>query len=273
MIKSETVEVYSLNSKGEIESKLEFIPKPFLFSYRYDLIKRAFLTEEQNKKQPKGVDPLAGKRTSAESWGVGYGIARVPRVKGGGTPRANQGAFAPNTVGGYNPTAPKPNKVIKEKMNKKEKRLALFSAIAATTNLDFIRRRGHIITNDNIKLPIVLSEKACELNKMKDLIPFLKNVGIFDDIEKVKESIKIRAGKGKMRGRKYKERKSFLLVCYGEEPIKNAVKNLPGVDVSDVRNLSVSKLAPGGHPGRLTLWTYKAFKYLADKFGYIGVIR
>ncbi len=76
-----------------------------------------------------------------------------------------------------------------------------------------------------------------------------------------------------MRGRKYKERKSFLLVCYGEEPIKNAVKNLPGVDVSDVRNLSVSKLAPGGHPGRLTLWTYKAFKYLADKFGYIGVIR
>jgi large subunit ribosomal protein L4e len=272
MNKVENIEVFVIGQDGSVDSKLSYIPKPFLSEYRYDLIKRAFLTEEQNKKQPKGVDPLAGKRTSAESWGVGYGVARVPRVKGGGTPRANQGAFAPNTIGGYNPTAPKSNKVIKVKINRKEKIKALFSAIAATMNIELIQKRGHIITNPDIKLPIVLSENACKINKVKDAIRLFKNLGLYNDIERVSKTIKIRAGKGKMRGRRYKERKSLLLVTLGDEPIKFALNNLPGVDVSNVRNLPVHKLAPGGHPARLTVWTINAYKYLAQKYGFIGVM-
>lgn len=270
---SKNFEIPLINKEGQESSKLSFLPLPFTFEYRYDLIKRAVLTELQNKKQPKGVDPLAGKRTSAESWGVGYGVARVPRVKGSGTPRASQGAFAPMTRGGYHPTAPKSWKSIKVKMNKKEKRKALFSAISCTAKLELILKRGHIITNYKIPLPIVLDESVSKIEKTKELIDFLKKIGLYSDIERVKDSLKIRAGKGKRRGRRYKERKSILLVKFRDEPIAKAFKNLPGCDVADVRSLAVHLLAPGGMPGRLTLWTFPAYKYLAEKYGYLGELK
>jgi 50S ribosomal protein L4P len=256
--------------EGNEIAKLNFIPNPFLAEYRYDLIKRAVLTELQNMKQPKGVDPLAGKKTTAESWGVGYGVARIPRVKGSGYPRAAQGAFAPMTRGGYNPTAPKSNKVIKVKINKKEKVKALFSAIACTANLSLVLKRGHKISNPNLKLPIVISEEVAKISKTQEVEEFLKKLGIYEDIVRVKENIKIRAGKGKRRGRRYKEKKGPLLIVLGEEPIKKAFKNLPGTDVYDVRNIPIRMLAPGCLPGRLTIWTINSYKYLAEKFGYIG---
>ena len=198
-MKENKFEIFVLNKEGNVSKVLNYLPLPFYYEYRYDLIKRAVLTELQNIKQPKGADILAGKRTTAESWGVGYGVARVPRVKGSGYPRASQAAFAPNTVKGYNPTAPKVNKILR-----------------------------------------------------------------------VKKTINIRAGKGKRRGRKYKERKSILLVVYDNEPVKYAFKNLPGVDVVDIRNIKVHDLAPGCLPGRLTIWTLKAFEYLAKKYNYIS---
>lgn len=34
-----------------------------------------------------------GHQTSAESWGTGRAVARIPRVRGGGTHRSGQGAF------------------------------------------------------------------------------------------------------------------------------------------------------------------------------------
>lgn len=265
------ISVPVLNKDGEASSILSYLPLPFTFEYRYDLIKRAVLTELQNKKQPKGVDPLAGKRTTAESWGVGYGVARVPRVKGSGHPRASQAAFVPSARGGYHPTAPKAEKVIKVKMNNKEKKLALFSAIACTAKLDLVIKRGHLINNPKLSLPLVLSEEVSKMEKVKDLVSFLRKLGIYDDIEsRVKESLKIRAGKGKRRGRRYKERKGPLLVKLGDEPIAKAFRNLAGADVADVRNLPVHLLAPGGLPGRLTLWTIAAYNYLAEKYGYIG---
>ncbi len=267
----EAISIPLVNKEGEAVDKLTYLPIPFTYEYRYDLIKRAVLTELQNSKQPKGVDLLAGKRTSAKSWGVGYGIARVPRVKGSGNPRSGQAAFIPSAKGGYHPTAPKSNKSVKVKMNKKEKMLALFSAIACTAKLDFIIKRGHIITNPNLTLPIVLDEEASKIEKVKDLVNLLKKLGLYEDLKRVKENLKIRAGKGKRRGRKYKERKGPLLIKLGDEAIAKAFKNLPGADVADVRSLAVHLLAPGSLPGRLTLWTFAAYEYLADKYGYTGI--
>jgi len=268
MLEKLAVKLFDKEAK---ESKaLNYLPLPFTVEYRYDLIKRAVLTELQNQKQPKGVDPMAGKRTNAESRGVGYGIARIPRVRASGTPRADQGAFAPSTRGGYHPTAPKSEKKVRVKMNKKEKKLALFSAIAATAKLDLVLRRGHQITNPDLSLPIVVDEEVSKISKTKELIDFLKKLGIYADIERVKSSIKIRAGKGKRRGRRYQERKGPLLVKLGNEPIALAFKNLAGADVADVRNLPVHQLAPGCLPGRLTIWTLNAYNYLADKFGFVG---
>ncbi|RLF13504.1 MAG: 50S ribosomal protein L4, partial [Thermoprotei archaeon] len=84
--------VYDLEGKvtGEVE-----LPPVFDTPVRPDLIQRSFLASLTAKIQPQGRDPMAGKRTTAESWGVGYGIARVPRVKGG-----VRAALAPMTVGG-----------------------------------------------------------------------------------------------------------------------------------------------------------------------------
>ncbi|RLI04243.1 50S ribosomal protein L4, partial [Candidatus Bathyarchaeota archaeon] len=89
--------VYDL--EGKVIEKTE-IPKVFFTPVRPDLVKRAVLAIQSLRFQPQGRDPLAGKRTTAESRGVGLGIARIPRVKGAGTPRAGQGGFAPGTVGG-----------------------------------------------------------------------------------------------------------------------------------------------------------------------------
>ncbi len=91
------------------------------------------------KLQPKGTDPMAGKRTTAVSFGTGLGLARVPRVKGSLWPTAR---FAPNVVKGRRAHPPKVEKVLHERINKRERRKAIRSAIAATAIKDLITARG-----------------------------------------------------------------------------------------------------------------------------------
>ena len=59
--------------------------------------------------------------------------------------------------------------------------------------------------------------------------------------------------------------KSALIVV-SKGPIKKAAANLPGVDVVDVAELSVRHLAPGTHPGRLTLFSESALPEIAKRF-------
>jgi len=44
----------------------------------------------KNNRQAYAVSSKAGHQTSAESWGTGRAVARIPRVSGGGTHRAGQ---------------------------------------------------------------------------------------------------------------------------------------------------------------------------------------
>lgn len=44
----------------------------------------------KNKRQAYSVAEKAGHQTSAESWGTGRAVARIPRVGGGGTHRSGQ---------------------------------------------------------------------------------------------------------------------------------------------------------------------------------------
>ncbi|RLF03579.1 MAG: 50S ribosomal protein L4 [Thermoprotei archaeon] len=254
----ERIPVYSLEGKKlkEIET-----PKVFYTPVRKDLILKVFLALRTSRLQPKGVDPLAGKRTTAESWGVGYGVARVPRIKG-----STRAAFVPQAVGGRRFGAPTTLKRIRERINRVEKRLALASAIAATAIKEIVRTRGHRIP-EKIDLPIVLEDRLEEIDKTKKLREVLKKLTLWSDIERARKGVKIRAGKGKMRGRRYKVPKSILLVVTDTENIRKAARNLVGVDVVNVHKLNVELLAPGGHPGRLTVWTESAVKTLAEKFG------
>lgn len=238
------------------------LPKVFETPLRPDLIQRAFLAAFTARLQPQGRDPMAGKRTTAESWGVGYGMARVPRVKG-----STRAALVPMARGGRRAHPPRVEKVIVERINVKERRLAIASAIAATANKDLVKARGHRFS-DELSLPLVVVDDLESISTTIDARRFLSKIGLWADVERAKEGTKIRAGKGKMRGRRYREPKSLLIVLGEDRGAFKAFRNLPGVDVTLAKNLSIKHLAPGGVPGRLTIYTEGAIARLVTERGF-----
>ena len=247
--------------KGE-EVSTRNLPQIFNTPTRPDVIKRAVVTIQSHKYQPQGRDPMAGKRNTAESRHAGLGIARVPRLK----ERGQRAAFAPGTVGGRSAHPPESKKNIRKKLPKKEMRLALRSAIAATGSKEIVASRGHMV-EDVPDFPLVVVDEIQSLKRTKDIEEALINLGVWPDIFRVKESRKIRAGKGKMRGRKMKQAVGPLLVIANNDGVAEATRNLPGMEVASVENLNAELLAPGTHPGRLIVWTNSAFEKLETVFG------
>jgi len=253
------VHVYSLDGKAVEEVEL---PPIFEEDLRPDVIRRAVISAQTARLQPWGTDVMAGKRTSAETWGKGHGVARVRRVKGSRSPAAGKGAFVPFAVGGRRAHPPRVEEVLKERINRKERQLAVRSAIAATKEKRLVSSRGHIISGV-VELPMVVSNELEEIKKVKQVKEILKKLGIWQDIERVVQSRGIRAGKGKMRGRRYRQAVGPLIVVAQDRGIKLGASNLPGVEVATVSNLNAERLAPGGVPGRLTVWTKSAIQKLA----------
>ena len=144
--------------------------------------------------------------------------------------------------------------------------LALRSAVAATGSKETVAARGHIV-DDIPDFPLVVVDDIQSLKKTKDIEEALVSLGVWSDVFRVKESRKIRAGKGKMRGRKMKQAVGPLLVIANNDGVAEAARNIPGVDVTSVENLNAELLAPGTHPGRLTLWTSSAFEKVGTVFG------
>ena len=260
MAPQKTAEIFDL--KGESTGKIT-LPNIFSTPLRPDVIKRAVLAIQSSRIQPQGRDPMAGKRTTAaESRGTGSAIARVPRIKGG----SGRAAFAPSTVKGRQPHPPRAEKKILKSIPKKEAKLALFSAIAATAQKDTVASRGHKIENV-LQIPLIVDNAIEGLTKAKEVEETLTNLGVIQDITRVRDSRKIRAGKGKHRGRKMKQAVGPLIVVVENKGLVNAASNVPGVDVTTVANLNTEMLAPGTHPGRLTLWTNGAIERLDKLYG------
>lgn len=247
--------------KGKEVSQVN-LPQIFNTPTRPDVIKRAVVTIQSHKYQPQGRDPMAGKKNTAESRHAGLGISRVPRLK----ERGQRAAFAPGTVGGRSAHPPRSEKNIKKKLPKKEMNLALRSAVAATGSKEAVAARGHIV-DDVPDFPLVVVDDIQSLKKTKDIEEALVSLGVWSDVFRVKESRKIRAGKGKMRGRKMKQAVGPLLVIANNDGVTEAARNIPGVDVTSVENLNAELLAPGTHPGRLTVWTNSAFEKVEIVFG------
>lgn len=240
------------NASGQIE-----LPPVFEEEYRPDLIKRAVLSAQANRLQPYGPHFYAGMNTSAESWGPGHGVSRVPRLKNG-----RKAAGIPMAVGGRRSHAPQPEADRTEKINIKERRKAIRSAIAATACTELVSARGHKFSRE---LPIVAQNDIETLSKTADVRKFLVAAGLWDDVERAKLGRHIRAGKGKIRGRKYKNRKSLLIVAASDQGLGKAARNLPGVDFITVEKLNAELLAPGTHAGRLTIWTEGSLQKLSTK--------
>jgi large subunit ribosomal protein L4e len=240
------------NTSGQID-----LPPVFEEEYRPDLIKRAVLAAQANRLQPYGPHFYAGMNTSAQSWGPGHGVSRVPRLKNG-----RKAAGIPMAVGGRRSHAPQPEADRTEKINIKERRKAIRSAIAATACTELVSARGHKFSRE---LPVVAQNDIETLNKTADVRKFLVAAGLWDDVQRAKFGRSIRAGKGKMRGRKYKNRKSLLIVAASDQGLGKAARNLPGVDFITVEKLNAELLAPGTHAGRLTIWTEGSLQKLNEK--------
>jgi len=254
-----TAKIFNLEGKpvGKID-----LPPVFATRLRPDIIRRAVLAIQSTRFQPQGRDPMAGKRTTAESRGTGGGQARIPRIKGG----SGKAAFAPGTVHGRAGHPPTSEKKIVKRIPRKEKRFALRSAIAATAAKELVSARGHSI-EDVPEIPLIVTDDLEKLRKTKDFEEALVRLGVLSDIYRVRESRKIRSGKGKGRGRRIKQVVGPLLVVAENRGIVEAAQNVPGVDVVAVNSLNAEHLAPGARPGRLTIWTSGALTKLSELGG------
>jgi large subunit ribosomal protein L4e len=233
------------------------LPAVFETQYRPDLIARAVRAAQANRKQDYGADEFAGLRTPAESFGSGRGMAHVPRQNG-------RGRRVPQTVKGRKGHPPKAEKDWTESINTKEKKLAVRSAIAATTDAELVADRGHEFDAD-VEAPIVVSDEFEDLQKTKEVVEFLEAAGLADDVERADEGRSVRSGRGKTRGRKYKQPKSILFVTSSDSGPSRAARNLAGADVTTAAEVNAEDLAPGTQPGRLTVWTESALEEVADR--------
>jgi large subunit ribosomal protein L4e len=258
------VDVFDL--QGQPKGKIN-LPEVFRELVREDLIHRAVLAATSKRRQPYGTNVMAGKRTSAHYHGyrrhrwtmMSREMARLPRIHGKVSPHLMwRPRFAPQVKGGRLAHPPKVEKIWEEKINKKERQKAIRSAIAATANRELVSKRGHKFEKE---LPIVVEDSVQAINKTKELVAFLQRIGLEKELERIKER-KVRAGKGKMRGRRYKKRKGPLIIITDDKGIGKAARNIPGIDVCRVENLSAEALAPGTQPGRLAIFTKSAIEKL-----------
>lgn len=245
-----TTQVYDTDGgeAGEVD-----LPAIFETPYRPELIGKAVRATQANRTQATGADDYAGMRTPAESQGSGRGMAHVPRSNG-------QGRRVPQTVGGRKAHPPKEGTDSSKQINTKERKLATRSAIAATTDAEQVKERGHQFEDRD--LPLVVSDEFEDLVKTQEVVSLLEALGVHDDIERAEDK-KIRAGRGTTRGRKYKRPSSILFVT-SDEPSR-AARNLAGADVATAREVNTEDLAPGAQGGRLTIWTESAIEEVADR--------
>lgn len=267
MATQKSVGVYDLNGTRVREIKL---PKVFTTPVRADLIKRAVLAMQANRRQAFGTNILSGLRTSAHYHGVkdtrysmkNKEMARGPRVHESSPGQTYRMRRVPQAVGGREAHPPRVEKILIQKINEKEKRIAVQSAIAATAVKEIVTKRGHKF---EAEVPIVVSNEIENIIKAKDFEKVLSALKLDDEMERARIK-SIRAGKGKNRGRKYRKRKSLLVVAEGSN-LKKAARSFPGIDVSSASQINAELLAPGCQPGRLVLWSENAIKKLEEKYG------
>jgi large subunit ribosomal protein L4e len=216
---------------------------------RLDLVTFVHTNMAKNSRQAQGVDKRAGMKHSAHSWGTGRAVARIPRVSGSGTNRSGQGAFGNQTRKGRMCHPLKTWRRWHRKINIKQRRHALASALAATAIPALVMARGHRIQNVP-QVPLVLGNEVGKIQKTKQAIEVLKRFGAYDDVLRVSAATTLRAGRGKIRNRRYKLRKGPLVIVGDEgQNLRKAVRNIPGVEVAHVNRLNLLRLAPGGHLG------------------------
>jgi large subunit ribosomal protein L4e len=245
------------------------LPQQFDEAVRDDLITRAVLAIQAAGRQPYGGYGDAGMRHSTKisrrrrdyRGSYGMGISRVPRkITSRRGRRMNWiGALSPGTVGGRRAHPPKPQSQWDQKVNVVENRKAIRSALAATMQKELVAKRGHRIPQS---FPFIIDSSFEEMLKTSDLEAALVKLGFASELARASVR-RITAGRAKTRGRRHKVPTSFLFVVSKDATkLVKAASNVPGSDVISVHRVNAELLAPGAHPGRLTLYTKAAVERL-----------
>lgn len=222
-----TITLFS--ASGEAVSSVP-LASVFTVPIRPDLVQFCHTNMNKNARQPYSVASNAGHQTSAISWGTGRAVARIPRVSGGGTHRAGQAAFGNMCRGGRMFAPTKTWRKWHVKTNLQMKRYATASAIAASALPSLVMARGHKI-DGVMEVPLIVSDEIESLLKTRSAVILLKSLNAYQDVEKVQNSKKLRAGKGKMRNRRHRMRRGPLIVYNKDEGITRAFRNIPGVEL------------------------------------------
>jgi large subunit ribosomal protein L4e len=249
--------VHLLNLQGKPGESVN-LPLAFSAPIRTDLIRRAVVAAQSRRRQPHGTSPTAGARHSVQWSGKGKGVSRSPRLMGSMT-----GAQAPNTVGGRPAHPPKVATIWAKKINIKERRLAFEGALAATREATLAKARGHEFPED-LHLPVILEAALEDVLTAADARALLDRLKLWTDIERASDGVHVRAGRGKRRGRFRREPRSLLIVTSTHGKARGFL-NLSGVEVVPVARLGTEDLAPGGDPGRLTLFSQPAVDALRSR--------
>ena len=253
--------IFSTDKKKAGEREL---PSQFEEEYRPDLIKRVVQALQRAARQAYGSDPAAGfrhsvrisKRRKHYKTSYGHGISRVARkVHSHRGTRFNWvGAQNPQTVGGRRAHPPKAERIWEQKVNIKERRKAIRSAMSATLNKEIVVKRGHHVPGE---YPFIVDKSIEGMTKTKEVRDVLRTLGFGEEFVRT-EYLKVRAGIGKMRGRRYQRKKGVLLVVGGDCPLVRSASNIRGIDIVKAQELNAEYLAPGSQPGRVTVWTTHA---------------
>ena len=246
-----------LSVRGE-ESKTIDLPLVFETPFRRDLIHKAYVNLDSHRFQPQGRHPTAGMDVVADTNDppTGRGVSRVARARGGGGGRQGQGAEVASTRGGRQAHPPIVQKIIHKRLNKKEKKLALCSAIAATADKGIVESRGHKVGRVE-SFPMIVSDDIESVSRTSEAVRILEELHLHADTQRL-ESRKARSGKSSLRGRSKKVGKSVLFVVKDATSLSQAVGALSGVEAKRVESLSVLDLAPGSEPGRLVVYSESA---------------
>ena len=256
--------VYDMKGK---EKKTLDLPRCFSITPRDDVLLKVFEIQKLSQMQPYGIKPGAGAQYSASGilrhkrheWKTTYGkgISRVPRkiMSRNGASFNWVGATVSSARGGRNPHAPKAEKNLFKKINKKELNIAFLSALSGTFNEKSLEKKY----GSKMPLSFVFEESLLE-TKTKEFFEILKKL-YGEAFDKVLKKKSVRAGKGKLRGRKYKSNAGLLFVIATEEKMSRK-----GISVVRVNELKLSDLAPNGISGRLVCYSENAIKELGERF-------
>ena len=258
------ISVYS--EKGESSGKNVTLPAVFMAPIRPDIVNFVHTNLRKNNRQPYAVSELAGHQTSAESWGTGRPVARIPRVRGGGTHPSGQGALGNMCRGGRIFVPTKTWRHWHRRLNTMQKRHAICSALAALALPALVMSKGHRI-EEVPELPLVAEDKVEDYKKTKEAVLLRKNLKARNDIKKVYGSQRMRAGKGKVRNRRRIQRRGPCINYNEDSGIIKAFRNIPGITLLNISKLNILKLAPAGHVGHFCIWTESAFRKLEELYG------